>query len=391
MRRILIIAGVIIFIVLLSSLGWYYFNKKSQPASQPTNLNVSSDYLIKGVPYWGFYQLYLPDIAANYYSSSTPTTIAAIKEILDFWGDGRFSFNDLRKAFQTSQDSNIVNVSNFFDMHGYQTATIGAAKPTDIINNIKIYVNPQKNTPVLVLQKNSLDPASTLWSYKVIIGVLDSEKKIVVHDYYYGNNYEISYDDFIKMSEPVSSGVLAIWPTSVLDGVIKGAQDQAKAKPYPARLEAMDKVGSSLAVTWAEGTFDVQKGSPDKAIPLYKEFVDSENFKYLPPKYQVSFQYYLARAYLNTHLYDEVIALIEQSTLPINHNLDQPSEGWYIGSQSELVKPYILLSEAYLAKGDKTKATTVYEEMKKIVVPAKLQKSESSLLEKLRLEIEQAK
>ena len=35
----------------------------------------------------------------------------------------------------------------------------------------------------------------------LLIGIEDSQKKVVLQDYWFGNNYEVSFDDFNKLWE----------------------------------------------------------------------------------------------------------------------------------------------------------------------------------------------
>ena len=86
----------------------------------------------------------------------------------------------------------------------------------------------------------------------MVIGIFDDEKKVIVHDHLLGNNYEISYQDFENMFLPNARAILAVWPSDKIKGIIKGPNSQTS---YPPRLEAMDKLGPVLALTWADAVF----------------------------------------------------------------------------------------------------------------------------------------
>lgn len=382
-KKILVFAAIILIFFLFAA-GWYYYTTYMQNPKTTEALPVN--YLIKGVPYYGFYQRYFPN---EYNDPSAESTLdSSVKSILDYWGDSRFDFPDLKKIFPQILHS-FASAESFFKSNGYQTAQLGSVDIEKTIPEIKKYVNGQKRTPVLVLQKRSLDPRSDQLGFRVVIGVSDDEKKITVHDYYFGNNYEISYQDFETMLAPSYLSVLAIWPSEELTGKIKGAPDSQQAPAYPARMEAMDKVGELLAVDRTEACRLFSSFSKsNEAFSLYEGFVNDSNFKYFPPIYQVDLLSYLAEGYIKYGRYDDAIKLIQDNILPINHDLNQnPPEGWYIPSQSKMAYPYSVLTEAYINKGEKNLAKATLEEMKKIAVPPERQEYFDSMISKLEKEI----
>jgi hypothetical protein len=239
------------------------------------------------------------------------------------------------------------------------------------------------------LQRRSVDPRSILLGFRVIIGVSDDEKKITVHDYNFGNNYEISYQDFETMLAPSYLSVLAIWPSEDLTGQIKGAPDPQQAPAYPARLEAMDKVGELLAVDQTEALHLISLPSRrSEGFLIYKGFLENPNFQYFPSIYKVNLLSYLAERFLSYGLYDNAIKVIQDKVLPINHDLNQnPPEGWYIPDQDKIAYPYSVLAEAYIKKGEKNLAKAALEEMKKIMVAPERREYFDSTISRLEKEI----
>ena len=382
-KKNLVFAAIVLMIFLFAA-GWYYYTTYMQ---NPKNTQTASvNYLIRGVPYYGFYQLYFPNI---YYDPlAEPTLDSAAKSILDYWGDSRFDSPELRKIFPPKLHT-FASAESFFKLNGYQTAQLGSVDIGKIIPEIKKYVNSQKRAPVLVLQRRSVDPRSILLGFRVIIGVSDDEKKITVHDYNFGNNYEISYQDFETMLAPSYLSVLAIWPSEDLTGQIKGAPDPQQAPAYPARLEAMDKVGELLAVDQTEALHLISLPSRrSEGFLIYKGFLENPNFQYFPSIYKVNLLSYLAERFLSYGLYDNAIKVIQDKVLPINHDLNQnPPEGWYIPDQDKIAYPYSVLAEAYIKKGEKNLAKAALEEMKKIMVAPERREYFDSTISRLEKEI----
>jgi len=257
-----------------------------------------------------------------------------------------------------------ADIKNFFEENGYEVYHWASAKPGGEIEEIRKFVNPDKKTPVMVFQKFSLNPASTVLGYRVAIGVFDRDKEVIVHDYNLGNNFKISYPDFEKMFTSQARAILAVWPSEKMSGTIKGPNDKIS---YPERLEAMDKLGELLIVKDLESWRYFKFAQFDKAISLYQEFLDDVNFKqYLPAVYQVALVSFLARKSLELNQPDEAIKIITERVIPINHDLVKVPPGWAAPLQDKFISPYFTLIKAYLKEGKKESAVSAYEEMKKV-------------------------
>ena len=324
------------------------------------------NYLIPGVPYNGIYNLLFREAAMS--------NIASTMDILGYWGDERFSVSDLKnKFFPTSTSSLPYTPKHFFEENGYQTYNWLTTQPGNEIREIKKFVNPDKKIPVMVFQRRSLDPKiPEIIDAKVVIGIFDNEKKVIVHDFLLGNNYEISYDDFEKMF-PNGNGrvtILAVWPSDKINGLIKGPDYNI---PYPQRLEAMDKLGNSLEpftsvyLPSEDGNSISYRltsaAAPEQVLIFCKDITDDPNFKYFPRQFQVYFFSALARQYITLNQLDEAIRVLKENVLPLNENLNETlGKGWYIVPVDKLSTPYFLLSLAYLRKGENKLALENYKE-----------------------------
>lgn len=189
----IVILIIIVFVFLVGGGGYFYYSRI-----------LAVNYLISGVPYNGVYNLY--------FREANTSEISSVLDILDYWGDKRFSISDLRREFLYSESAtstvfspppsvNISEIQNFFIRNGYKTSGWLSVEASNVIKEIKQFVNSEKKVPVIILTIRTLDEKNniSLVNFQVVIGIFDNSQKVIVHDHYYGNNYEISYTDFTKM------------------------------------------------------------------------------------------------------------------------------------------------------------------------------------------------
>jgi tetratricopeptide (TPR) repeat protein len=343
-KSFFLLISAIIFITVIAG-GFLYYFKVFQ-----------INYLIPGVPYNGIYNLY--------FRNANLTSISSVMDIFGYWGDKRFSIDILREKFsdEKTATSSFSSAKSFFEENGYETYEWLSPEPGGEISQIKKFVNPSKKIPVIVFQKNAAE--SIVSGFKVIIGVFDGEKKIVIHDHYFGNNYEMSYDDFENMFTGNSRAILAVWPKEELLSQIDGPNYNVS---YPSRSETMDKVGNFLAIKQAEIIYYLNINDYQKVSASLKEFIENPIFeKNFPIFFQLQTISTLASTYAILNQADEAIKIINEQVLPLNHDLNQPSQDWFIPDQKKLVVPYYILALSYLEKGEKALALNNYKEMLKI-------------------------
>ncbi len=353
-KYIIAFSILILVLGLFGIFGWQFYIKQQV------------NYLIPGVPYYGFY---------NRYFEANNNVVTTSASVLEYWGDNRFSLADLTKRFFTGSKTDYLfsDIRNFFEENGYKTyyrVLSGAENQEETITQLKEFVNPEKKIPVIVLQQKFLDP-SAINGYRLVIGVFDKDKKIITHDYNFGNNYEISYENFDKMFNPHGRAILAVWPSENLLPKLKGPD---YTKPYPKRLSVMDSVGEMLAKV-STAVFFYNGKNYEKALPIYQEFVNDPKFNDFPPAHRVSFYTSLANIYRSLNNPDKAIEIINSQVLPLNNNLNQPYNGLTEQveffkannyTESKLETPYYSLGMAYLLKGNKELARKNFEEALKI-------------------------
>lgn len=354
--------------------GWFYLKKYKMGPEGLEGIN----YLIPGVPYNGFYNLY--------FQRADTAVISSVMDILGYWGDKRFDLSDIKEKFPIRENFSTLDIKSFFEENGYQTERWASQLPGGEIEKIKEFVNSEQKIPVIFFQKVSPNPENTILRFRVVIGVFDEDQKVIVHDHYFGNNYEISYQDFEAMFQSDARATLAVWPSDDLAGVIEGADNEAS---YPFRLEEMDKIGDLLVNEALEAAHYNRIKDFEKTLPFYAAFVNGPDFQYFPPAFRVSILSFWASWHLDElNQPDEAIKIINERVSPLNHDLDKPIEGWFTPPQDKLASPYYVLARAYLQKGERELAIQNYEEMKKVEVNFN-QNDYQAMLEKLEKELEQ--
>lgn len=348
----------ILFAVAGGFFYYFYYDNRAQV-----------NYLIPGVPYYGFY---------NYFFDADSAAFTSTADILGYWGDGvnppdlldKFIKGDsntgdrAKRALQIQEiNLNSLQIRSFFQERGYETYRYVSAQAGNEINEIKKFVNSDKKIPVIVYQKRSIDPTRTTYGFRVVIGVFDSEKKVIVHDHDLGNNYEISYQDFEKMFDSNSRVVLAVWPSEKLLATLKSPD---YTNPYPKRLNAMNNAGE-LLIKAGNALWLNRNQKYEEALKLYKEFITDPKIEYFPPAYRVAFYVFLAQLYVQVDKIDEAIKVLNEKALPINHDLTQSYDDWEKPlDKDKFAKPYYILGDIYQKKGNKKLARENFEEVLKI-------------------------
>ena len=349
--KIIFVGGLLI----LLAGGFFYYFYYYQPAV---------NYLIPGVPYNGIYNVFFKNVAS--------AEVASVMDILDYWGDERFSKQELEERFSPSMATSSPSFQNSlsmtkklskdFENNGYETYQWISPEPGNEIKEIKKFVNPDKKIPVIIFQKRSFE--SLFAGPRVVIGIFDKEKKVIVHDYFFGNNYEIQYQDFEKMFAQNARAILAVWPSDKIKELINGPDYNMV---YPPRLEAMDKLGPILTSKLADATFyRLTTKDYAQSNAAYEDLVNDQNFKYLPAAFQVTILSAFAGNYIYLKQYDEAIKIINEVVMPLNKNLGEAPSGWYVLPVDKFVHPYFVLSLAYLKKGQKNLALAAYKDYKEL-------------------------
>lgn len=356
-KKTVSIIGVVLIVILAVA---YLFFRGGRTVS-------AVDHLILGVPAYTLY---------NTFMDMEPTYIDSTKSVLDYWGHPTVSLNEIKKIYGSAGVSTAA-MNGFFQKRGYQTEvydpSVDGYSYDGLMEKTKAYI--QKDIPVIVRQQRTTNPDDVADGTRVVIGISDKTQKVTVHDYQYGNNYEISYADFKEMSRLKEGGasMLAVWPGDLLKSRL---QPVDRTKPYPARNADMQRIGDlwQIRANALEYGF---RGDMPKSIELLKEMVAKDEFKnLLPPAYQYGVYDCLVRRLFAVNKPDEVIEIVKNNMAPIDQNLNAPFGIWTgqidlfkrisFTTTDRLAYHYFWLGQAYALRGQTGEAKQAFSEGMKI-------------------------
>ncbi len=282
----------------------------------------ANEHLIAGVPYWGSFR-------------GTPINTNGafiVYSILHYWGDDRFSVKEISDKFSLSptDDPNATfsgidlykDIADFFTTNGYDARIVEAPQ----LETIKSFID--KDIPVIVSERlvseKELPPNIKLvGTTRLVIGYSDKEKKVITHDNIFGNNYELSYEEFDALRSGMTAKVIIVEPKEEILGALKGVN---RSILYPKRLAIMDSPGirrmhikwNAIYSLYLEPSLTTEERLKWTA-ELLEEIVFDTAFNELHPASRVVMSQFLARVYVNRHIeyYNDAIKLLEKVTFPL--------------------------------------------------------------------------
>jgi hypothetical protein len=327
-----------------------------------------SEHLIAGVEYWGLYE--------GTPITSTPSFIA--QTLLSYWGDTRVSEYDVASIFKIQLEHESVdsrqqvyyysNFETFFEEMGYDF-TVDTRNDPDAIKAIV-----SQDLPVVIAQRLALDAPINITTSRVIIGYSDVKKVFIVHDNNFGNNYEISYEDFESLRDPeATKGFFYIQPSPELVGSIAGPD---RSKTYPPRLSIMDdKDVREVLINYEilgslrreEKGLGVNKNA--EIVGVWEDIVFGEGFSKLHPAGAMMASYSLAVAYTNRlKEHQKAVDILEDITIPfLEVDFKEPSGDWdrknleIYDAKEWYTDPWLYLGISHYRLGNRAAAETAFK------------------------------
>lgn len=314
--KLLGISLVAVAVILAVGIGGYFMMNKYGWGKK--NVSVVN-YVIPGVPFYGKHNQ--KGDAAYVIGDSQ----SALMSILEYWDPGN---NDAKKLndymMQMGGAVNQTQIKNYFSQKkGYRVSGVELKS----VDDIKQFVNPDRKIPLFAFLPIDTDqPASIKYRPAVaIIGVKDNERRIVVHSYWFGNNYEISYDDLGKMIGGLPSGdklsFIAIAPED-LKSKLKEISSR-NVSPYPARTSVMTEGHEMLKnFAYAQGGWLLDDGK--LGLPYASKVANDPKFESVfPPVFRMEIYSMIAGFSLETHNADNAFTYANKA-LDLDHDLNKP-------------------------------------------------------------------
>lgn len=309
---LLVVAAVALFI----ALGGYFLKNKH---AQNYQAGTRENYVIPGVPYFGKHN---QKGDAAYISGDSQSALASV---LKYWDPEGTDLKDIYDYM--SQMGNFTSPEQlrnyFYSKKGYLVSSFELKS----IDDIRQFVNPDKKTPLIAFLPVGPDQPSSI-RYRpasVIIGVKDDERKIVLHSYWFGNNYELSYDDLEKMKTVLPSGgklsLVVIVPENSADKLKEIAK--RSANPYPARTSVMTEGQEMLKdYAYAQGAWLADDGRTGLQYGL--KIINNSKFEnYFPPFFKMEIYSMLAGFSLGTKNINDAFTYANKS-IDMDHDLNKP-------------------------------------------------------------------
>jgi len=344
----LYLVGVVILLFFIIGGGlWYWFKTQIYQKTQIENKKI--DYIIPGVPYIGIYN------HKDLFSHIIGDTASAVASILEYWNPGKNNLVEISRAFRPRSgvligDNSIINfINKTYSDYNVERVNIS-------IDEIKNYINPSSRTPLfLFLAIDRNQPLNvTYHPATVLIGIKESEKKLIFHNYWLGNNYEISYDEFNelwgRMRPDERNTYLVIRPKNLTEKLKELTSRETIS--YPQRSSIMEKA-VNIFKNYAIGVGGNHLGLNNLAIDYFSRVIKDSNFEaYFPPYYKVMVLYQLGELFLKQKDYSNALNYTNKA-IELNQNLDKPFKDWP-GYEVRSNKPDIIdrISGPYRVLGD---------------------------------------
>jgi len=313
-----LVGGLIILLVFLSVGGYLTFKK-----AIPGNI----DYVIPNVPYIGLYN----HVGKNglLYQTAAP----AVAMALEYWSPGKNNFSEIDRELYSNTDhergglltmertASIINQLGDYNVRSEHLE----------IGDLKKYINSEARTPLLLFLPISGavthdDPYSPL---TLLIGIKENEKKLVFHDYWLGNNYEITYEEFnsrIGRKNPSQRNEYLVVQPADFKSAMTAIRNRS-VTPYPGRTQVMGQ-NSSMMENYLRGYEALMAKNFQGALGYYSKVEGDQKFgEFLPPYLKVLLYTQSSEAFLNNNDIDKAISY-EKKAEGLNHDLDKPFLDW---------------------------------------------------------------
>lgn len=372
------IFGVITALIILAVLGgayYFYFGAMA--------------YTIPNVPYSGIYN-HKGELSRIDNSSS-----AAVYSLVEYWAPGPESVNTAvalsnnKTQATTASPNTLAKLASYFSSLPGYSATVKDLP----LSQFSDYINSKMRTPLVVflpIKKELLLPMPVRFA-SVVIGIDMPKKKLIMHHYWYGNNYEVSFEDFynlIGITEGENVPVLIVQSNNLPQSLalIKERPEQ----PYSPRTEVMEKA-RPMFEEYATG-LNLMLGNLEaaKLLPYLFAVVNNPNFEaYFPPYFQVDTYDMIALQYYRLNDLTKAEEYINKA-LEKNHDLNQPKGSWpgfdglkrSSGNEGRLAVTYRVLGYIKIAQKDYKAGLAAHEEAYKIYPD--ISTSDLAFLKKLR-------
>ncbi len=305
----------------------------------------------------------------------TGETAAAVFSVLDYWNPGITKPVETDEFFKIERRATnsvgVEDVNNYVDLIAKDQYVIESVVLEK--NEIKRYINPEAKTPLLVYLPISEEQPIELSYYPVVvvIGVNEFEGKITVHDFWLGNNREISFDELSKFwgrKKPERRNEYFVIQPKNLKEALAGINTR-KIEAYPTRTALMSK-NETMIKDYVLGVGAQVALNYDLAESLFLKVQNSPNFQNdLIPVLKVQILARLAAIKLQNKDLAGALSYAEKA-VELDHDIDKPLDNGWLGyehirldmaNRGKSSDPYRVLGNIYKAMEENDKAIEAYK------------------------------
>lgn len=333
-------------------------------------------YVIPNVPYYGIYT-YQGDNARFLNDVSTSVTT-----IFDYWRQSDFKRTDLTKIEVDPSRGGVTlnNLGDFFQTHGYDVSQERLS-----YNQLQNYINKKQPTPLLIYVPidPSFDADSQLNILSVVVGVDETNKTIILNDYWYGYNYPLSWSRVAASDSKAS--VLIARPQDLNSAL--ALIDKNTTNFFSPRTNLMVH-GETMIKNYLIGLNHLINKRYDLAQLYFSGVEKDPGFqKLFPPVLKVNLYTAWGSSHLNNGEYGEA-KKYAQLAIDNNKNLNEAQGEWkgfeFVrnahGKEGESSTPYELMGDIFAKQKNTQQAETYYKKAIEIYPNSSLLKSKISNL-----------
>lgn len=355
-RWIVILVLSVIVLAVVIGISWRILSKKDIFIKR-------IDYVIPGVPYIGIYN-HKGKLKRLAYDRDS-----AVASVLEYWSPRENDFVKIRKGLVVfKQKKGPDYLASFVNGLGGVQAEVKNLKLEELRN----YISSSTRMPLITFTAISENqpPESRYYPARVLIGLKESEKKLIFHDYWLGNNYEVSFDEYNRLLEKtpleLRNKYVIIWPKN-LSNKLKEVQNRSII-PYPQRTEIMNKA-EEMFKNYAMAVYPYYSKQYDETEKYFSNVINNPDFEeFFPPEYKVRVYCELAEMQLGKNDLEAALVNVQKS-IEMNHDLDKPFKDWLgykmrgnaPGHLGELTMPDRILGDIYMQLKDFARAKESYQ------------------------------
>ena len=347
-KKYVVILGLLVLVFIVATFILYFF------------LNLKPvDYVISSVPHATIYNHVNNDV--EYFTTGIS---ASIYSVMKYYGE-EFTEEDLdliQRIFYNPEDASIRyglrGLENAADAFGYDYEWIELTP-----EELRTYINDHKRQP-LIFAHNLLPDQPLEVDFSVVgvlIGVLESQGEVVMHDFYYGPNKTMTFQEYRQLRlngrniRYTENGEPEFVDRYFLLHPKNTEYLENETLVYPDRTENMEiaePLINKVALSIAVGRGAAFDGYQEVQFSLLRDVINDPNFESHLPPYWKTIALSTAGVYYAVH--EENLEMAEQlvaQSEALNGTLDEPWSDFWPGFDAKVYQVNGEIDGPYYARG----------------------------------------